>query len=94
MGGVFGIVLGFAAIIFAVFNNVYFFQKKYNQRLGFISLSLTALTVCAFYYDATKLPTVSWSTDIDVMPHVNRILLICVISSIMINSVPIFYKKN
>ena len=45
------LLLGGGAVLFAVINLVFSLQSKSSRWYGFISLSLTALTVCAFYSD-------------------------------------------
>ncbi len=40
------------ASIFAILNLILSFQNKDSTRLGFASISLTALNVCSFYHDA------------------------------------------
>ena len=48
------LIIGIGAIIFAILNIVFSFNNKNSKWFGFISLSLTALTVCAFYSQASS----------------------------------------
>lgn len=83
-----------AAIIAAILNLIYMFNNKETKWFRFASLSLTALTVCAFYADgALRVVNKDWSGLMDTMPIANKILWFCVISSIIINSISLF-KEN
>ena len=85
------IVLGIGAVIFAILNLITSKVNKSSRWFGFISLSLTALTVCAFYYDAAMLVVKEdWSALSDILPTISKILWGCVIASIIINSIPFF----
>lgn len=89
------ILLGIGAIIFAIWNLIWAFQGKDQEWLGFASLSFTALTVCAFYADgAGYVVREDWSGLLDIMPTVSKMLWVCVILSILINSVPLVLKRN
>ncbi|MEJ8737949.1 hypothetical protein WKT02_10875 [Erysipelotrichaceae bacterium HCN-30851] len=48
------ILLGAGAIIFAILNVVCTFQNKETKWFRYLSLSLTALTVCSFYSDGAS----------------------------------------
>ena len=50
------ILFGTGAIIFAVFNLIWTFQGKTKTAtwFRFISMALTALTLCAFYSDCAS----------------------------------------
>lgn len=43
------IILGISAVITALLNLIFSFMGKSVRWLGFLSFSLTALTVCAIY---------------------------------------------
>lgn len=45
------LVLGISAIIFAILNIIWVFRDKNAKWFRFLSVSLTALTVCSFYAD-------------------------------------------
>ena len=81
------LAMGAGAIIFAILNLVWSFQQKSSKWFGFISLSLTALTVCAFYSDAAmRVINEDWGGLMDILPSMSKALWICVIISIFVNS--------
>jgi NAD(P)-dependent dehydrogenase (short-subunit alcohol dehydrogenase family) len=54
----------------------------------FVSMSLTALTVCAFYFEAAqRVVNAEWGALMDIMPFMSKVLWICVLISIFINSI-------
>ena len=70
-------------------------KNKNAERYRFLSLSLTALTVCAFYFDGvSRVIKEDWGGLMDIMPTMNKALWILVILSIAVNSVSIFKKKR
>ena len=82
------LVMGFGAIIFAILNLVWLFKQKSSKWFGFISLSLTALTACSFYSDAAmQVVNEDWGGLMDVLPSMSKMLWICVIISIVVNSI-------
>lgn len=85
--------LGAAAIITAVLNIVWTIRKKDAKWFRFISLSLTALTLCAEYSLVEKwVLKEDWSALTDVVPGMVKVLLILTIASILINSISLFRK--
>lgn len=89
------IVAGAGAVIFAVLNLVWLLQRKSSKWFGFISLSLTALTVCFFYSDAARrVMEEDWAGLMDILPTMRTALFFCVIASILINSIPLFIKPH
>jgi hypothetical protein len=90
------ILFGTGAIIFAVFNLIWTFQGKTKTAtwFRFISMALTALTLCAFYSDcASRVVAEDWSGLMDVMPTMSTALWICTIASIAINSVSLLTER-
>lgn len=91
------LLFGISAIIFAVLNIIWTFNNK-NKNVKwfrFISLSLTALTVCAFYADAAmRVTKEDWGGLMDIMPTMSKSLWFCVILSIVINSISLFRDKE
>ena len=84
------ILFGTGAILFAVFNLIWTFQGKNKsvKWFRFISMALTALTLCAFYSDsASRVVTKDWSGLMDIMPTMSTALWICTTASIAINSI-------
>lgn len=89
------LILGIAAIVFAILNVVWLIRNKESKWFRFVSLSLTALTICAFYTDgAVRVVNEDWGGLIDIMPTMSKALWVCVILSIIINSISLFKEKN
>lgn len=84
-------VLGIAAIIFAVLNIVFTMKKKNTELYRYLSLSFTALTVCAFYSSAARdVAEKDWSALMDTVPTISTALWVLVLISILINSISLF----
>lgn len=89
------LAMGAGAIIFAILNLVWLFKQKSSKWFGFISLSLTALTVCAFYSDAAmRVINEDWGGLMDILPSMSKALWICVIISILVNSIMLLGDKK
>lgn len=89
------LAMGAGAIIFAILNLVWLFKQKSSKWFGFISLSLTALTVCAFYSDAAmRVINEDWGGLKDILPSTSKALWICVIISILANSIMLLGDKK
>lgn len=89
------IFLGVAAIITAVLNIVWTMRNQDAKWFGFISLSLTALTLWAEYSLVGKwVLNEDWSALTDVVPGMSKVLLVLTIASILINSISLFKKCN
>ena len=89
------LAMGAGAIIFAILNLVWLFKQKSSKWFGFISLSLTALTVCAFYSDAAmRVINEDWGGLMDILPSMSKALCICVIISILANSIMLLGDKK
>ena len=88
------IFLGVAAIITAVLNIAWTARNKDAKWFRFISVSLTALTLCAEYSLVEKwVLSEDWSALMDVVPSMSKALLILTIASILINSISLFWKR-
>lgn len=89
------LIFGIGAIVFALLNVIAAIKNKNAERYRFLSLSLTALTVCAFYFDgASRAIKEDWGGLMDIMPTMSKALWVLVILSIAVNSVSIFKKKR
>lgn len=87
--------LGIAAIITAVLNIIWTLNGLDAKWFRFISLSLTALTLCAFYTQVYQWILIKdWSALYDVVPTMSKSLWIITILSIIINSISLFKKNN
>ena len=87
--------LSVAAVITAVLNIVWTMRNQDAKWFRFISLSLTALTLCAEYSLVEKwVLNEDWSALTDVVPSTSKVLLALTIASILINSISLFKKCN
>ena len=88
------IILGLSAIAAAGLNLFFWSMGKETKWFRFLSLSLTALTVCAIYsLDAGWVIMEDWPALMDVVPTMSRYLWVLVTGSILINSISLFPKK-
>ncbi|MDY3110202.1 MAG: hypothetical protein SOW50_08805 [Lachnospiraceae bacterium] len=86
---------GLGAIIAAGFNIIWTVKGKDAKWFRFISLSLTALTLCAFHsQDAVWVLHKDWSALEDVVPAMSRGLWVLTLISIALNSISLFKPKN
>ncbi len=70
-------------------------KNKNAERYRFLSISLTSLTVCAFYFDgASRVIKEDWGGLMDIMPTMSKALWVLVILSITANSVSILKKMT
>lgn len=89
------LILSVSSIIFAVINLIWTLQNKDAKLFGFLSLALTALTLCAFYTDgATRVVKEDWGGLMDIMPTMSKALWVCTIASIIINAIPFLKRRN
>ena len=80
------LIFGAGAIITGLLNIINY--KNKDNLFRFLSLSLTSLTVCAFYADgAGRVIREDWGGLIDTMPTISKALWVCVALSILINSI-------
>lgn len=85
------LLFGAGAIVLALFNVIWFLRKKNAKWFRFLSLSLTALTLCDFYRDgAVRVVREDWGGLMDIMPTLSQWLWFCTVVSILINSVSLF----
>ena len=88
-------VFGSGAIIAAVFNIIWTVKGKDAKWFRFISLSLTALTLCAFYSQgAVWVLHKDWGALEDVVPAMSRGIWKLTLISIALNSISLFKLKN
>lgn len=89
------LLLGTAAIVTAMMNIVTRLKGKDEGVFRFASLSLSALTMCAFYSDgAGRVAAQDWGGLMDTMPAMSTALWVCVIASILINGVTLFAGRK
>ena len=88
------IIFGVSAIIAAVFNVIWTIKGRDSKWFRFISISLTAFTVCAEYSLVnTWVKVGDMSALMDVVPGMTGALWIWVTASIVINSISLFRYK-
>lgn len=88
------IIFGSSAIASAIANLLFWFLGKEAKFFRFLSLSLTALTVCAIYsLDAGWVLKEDWSALMDVVPTMSRYLWGLVIASIALNGITLLPRK-
>lgn len=88
------IVFGIAAIITAIANVLCVILHRESKWFRFSSLSLTALTLCAFYGLAAQIVlSEDWSAALDVIPVLSKPLWFLTVVSILLNSFSLFIKK-
>ena len=89
------LILGGAAIICAFINISLMHMKRETKWFRYVSLSLTALTLCSFlklFYG--WILKEDWSALMDVLPGVSVWLWFLTISSIFINAISLFPPKK
>ncbi len=85
------IVFGITAAVSAVLNIAWAAKDRDPKWFRFISLSATALTLCAFYgIDAKWVVKEDWIALMDVVPAMARNLWILTVLSVMINGITLF----
>ena len=93
--GVMWLMFGIGAIITAFLNIIWAGTEEKAKKYRFLSLSLTALTLCSFYSQVSVwVAHEDWGALLDVVPSISAALWILTISSVVINSVSLFKSKN
>ncbi len=89
------LLFGIISIIAAIFNVIWTIRHREAKWFRFISLSFTALTLCAYYSLANQWVLTNAADQLlDVMPTLSSILWFLTIVSIAINSISLFKKNN
>ena len=89
------IFFGIGAIITAIAGVICFVKHREAKWFRFASLSLTALTLCAFFSQvAGWAQAEDWSAMIDVVPTLSTLLWVLTVLSILLNSISLFAKKQ
>lgn len=87
------VIFGLSAIAAAILNLRFWYLGKEPKWFRFLSLSLTALTVCAMYSaDAQWVIQEDWSALMDVVPTMSKYLWGLVIASIALNSITLIRR--
>lgn len=88
------IILGVSAVSTALVNLIFSWMGKSVRWLGFLSLSLTALTVCAIYQLASgSVIREDWSALADTAPTMEKFTWIFTVLSMIINGIS-FWKSG
>ena len=88
------VILGLAAIVTAALNLLFWSRGRDPKIFRFLSLSLTALTVCAIYsLDAGWVIMEDWPALMDVVPTMSRYLWVLVTGSILLNGITLIPRK-
>ncbi len=86
--------LGILSIVFTSLNLIWSLRNKNPKFFRFAALSFTALTACSLYYEeAVRVVKQDWSGLMDIMPTMSKVLWVCVIISILLNSISLFREK-
>lgn len=86
---------GVTAIVTALLNVIRTVLGREAKWFRFISLSATALTLCAFYAQAKAWVLLEyWDSLIDVVPTLSGILWFLTIASILINGITLFAGRK
>lgn len=89
------LLFGTIAIIAAILNVIWTIRCRETKWFQFISLSFTALTLCAFYSMANHWAIIGDSSAmLDVMPALSKIIWFLTITSIIINGISLVAKRN
>ncbi|MBQ7889343.1 MAG: hypothetical protein IJ356_06250 [Erysipelotrichaceae bacterium] len=82
---------GLAALLTAMLNLIFAWANRESKWFRFLSLSLTALTVCSLYsMNAAWVNKEDWSALMDVVPAVSKIIWFLVLASIILNGITLF----
>ena len=89
------LLFGIIAIITAILNVIWTIRHRETKFFRFISLSFTALTLCAFYSMANHWSIIGdESALLDVMPTLSKALWFLTIASIIINGISLIPKRE
>lgn len=89
------LIFGTVAMIAAILNLIWTIRKHEAKWFRFISLSFTALTLCAFYTQAKQWVLMEAADQLlDVMPTLSKALWVLTIVSIMINGISLFKSSG
>ena len=88
-------LFGISAIIMAALNVIWTIRHREAKWFRFISLSFTALTLCAFYSQANHWAVRGDSSALlDVVPTLSKVLWFLTIASIIINGISLLVKTD
>ncbi len=89
------LIFGAGAIIAFVLNLICYMTNRKADIFRFISISMTALTVCGFYaQNKSWVIQEDWGALMDVVPTTSTMLWIFVMLSILINGISLIKRKQ
>ena len=89
------LLFGIIAMITAILNVIWTVRNRDAKWFRFVSVSFTALTLCAFYSQANHWAILGDSSALlDVMPTLSKVLWFLTIASVIINSISLFRKRD
>ncbi len=89
------LLFGIISIITAILNVIWTIRHCETKWFRYISLSFTALTLCAFYSMANHWAVIGDSSALlDVMPALSKVLWFLTIASIIINGISLLAKSD
>lgn len=87
------LIFGLIAIIAAIMNVIWTSRHREAELFRYISLSFTALTLCAFYSLAKQWVLTSAADQLlDVMPTLSYVLWFLTIASVLLNGICLLIK--
>ena len=89
------LILGLSAIITAALNVVLTLYNKDAKWFRYLSISLTALTMCAEYSMIAKwVLHEDWNALMDVVPTISKWLWFLVLASVAVNGISLLKKHS
>ena len=86
---------GIIAVITAILNIIQAIRHRETKWFRFLSLSFTALTLCAFYTMANHWAAIGDSSALlDVMPTCSKVLWFLTAASILVNGLSLFANNR
>ena len=81
------------AVVMAILNLCQYMRRKPAKWFRFLSLALTALTLCSFYSQVgVWIAAGDWAAMEDVVPFMSKALWVVVSASVVVNGISLFEK--
>ena len=89
------LVFGAAALILAMLNIYQYTSRKPTKWFRFLSLAMTAFTVCSFYGQLNVwVEAGDLAALMDIVPFMGKAVWVLVAASVVINGITLFEKKK
>lgn len=89
------LLFGIVAIVTAILNIVWTMRHCEAKWFGFISLSFTAFTLCAFLSQVNRWVVIEeWGSLMDVLPSTSKVMWFLTVASVVINNISMFKKSD